>query len=530
MRRVVDQLPLRHSRGGSQHEDLRRISAAISMLVHHQPVRQKDETVRLVNYRRKRTVYSSYPTSPAVSVAIARHLYRHARQVRRPFTVLDPTIEGAPLLLECAHLLAPKSNVKIFGIDCSDAVIGAVGRLFDRALGVAPTSYLRPELIHGDALAAMASMEPVDAVVNNPPWGERKSHLPRSLESSVDPCYFFVERALKVLKPGGVLALVLPGQVATSQSASSLRKLILDTCLLSSVTTLPTACFPRATVRALLLLGAKQCKRRARDKITLVHYQLAKSDRDFDAPKVRRIPISQFALGTRPWWRCASLEDPPVFLSEMVPLGSIARIRSGIVPYRVGRGVPRQTPEIVGRTPYTFKNRVIGSVALLRSRQITPFACLAAREYVRLGPHLAFAGAHGSVLNQHRIFVREVCSREGRLVAAPAPSGVVPRYGIFSVEIDDANMAVVCAILNSDVVAKYVRSVCDGVFKESFNRVRIGDLRRLPVPKSLLVPGKSRRIIENASRRLRRTSTPRSRTLCLREIETVVCGAYGVQQ
>lgn len=530
MRRVVDHLPLRSRRDVSQHEDLRRISAAISMLVHHEPVRQLNEKVRLINNRRRRTSYSSYPTPPAVSAAVARHLHLHLSNVRRPITILDPTIEGAPLLLECAHILARRANVNIVGIDRSIAVIGAVGRLFDRAIRVAPSAYLRPHLIHGDAFETMDSMDPVDAIVNNPPWGERRSHLPHSFQCPVDPCYYFVERALRVLKPGGVLALVLPGQVATSRSAASLRKLLADTCELSSLTTLPTTCFPRATVRALLVLGSKQGKRRIRKRVTLVHYRLTNGSREPEVPKVRRIPLSQLVLGTRPWTKCASLDDPPVFGSAMTSLGDIAQVRSGVVPYRAGRGIPRQTPELVRRSPYTFQKKVRGSLAMVRSRQITPFICLGAEEYVRLGPHLAFAGVHAAAAKRNRIFVREVCSRVGRLVAAPAPAGVVPRYGVFSVEIESANVAAVCAILNSAVIAQYVLSTCDGVFKESFNRVRVGDLRNLPIPNSLLSPEKSGLTLERVTRRLRRASSQVVRAKCLEEIEMIVGRAYGVRR
>src|SRR5689334_23791853 len=55
----------------------------------------------------------------------------------------------------------------------------------------------------------------------------------------------------------------------TTLFRSRLRVRLTETCTLDSVTTLPTHCFPRATVRAILILGRKT-RSKKRSSVLLV--------------------------------------------------------------------------------------------------------------------------------------------------------------------------------------------------------------------------------------------------------------------
>jgi hypothetical protein len=68
---------------------------------------------------------------------------------------------------------------------------------------------------------------------------------------------------------------------------------------------------------------------------------------------------------------------------------------------------------------------------------------------------------------------------------------MVARYGVFTVVCDQVSPDILCAILNSTVVARYVRFSCASYHKESFGRITIGDLRELPIPVALLSPERS---------------------------------------
>jgi hypothetical protein len=506
---------------GDEHEQLQWASAAIGMLVHLRVRNGPGENPQLFNERRQRTRYASYPTPPAIAGVIASHIAAHLKPGSA--TVLDPTIEGAPILLECARVL--DQSVRLIGMDHNPAAIAASDRLFDQADRVAPRAYLQPELVCTDALEAMSALGEIDGLANNPPWGERSRNGRERFAGSSDPFAHFVDLALDQLREGGPFGLVLPGQAATAATAARLRRRLTETCTIDSVTTLPTCCFPRATVRAILILGRKGQPEHSR--VFLVRYRIQPLSESTATPTFKTYPQSKLGQDGAPWLRCIATEPPLRISTPTVPLGSLTEITSGIVPYRRGSGRPKQSAELIAEKRYTFVDPHPGTMPVLRSRQVRRYQCLPAAEYVCLGDHLAYTGSHGRAMLGTRVYVRELCSRNGALVAAVAPPGTVPRYGIFTIRLVDSSLDpdVLTAILNSGLIARYVRSSCDGVLKESFNRIRIGDLRRLPVPVTL-VHGPLRRDLARISRMIAKGAV--SEDCNLATIDELVTQAYEV--
>jgi predicted RNA methylase len=471
---------------GSQRPDerLALASTAISMLVHLVPA-VSGNGPGLVNDRRRRTRYGSYPTSPHIARAIARHVAKWLGE--GPATILDPTIEGAPLLLACASELAARPDIKLLGIDREPAAIAACERLFAAAARIRPQWQPAVDLIEGDALEAMDRMTPIDALVNNPPWGERRRNGAARFAGTADPYMHFVRKGLALLREGGPFGFVLPGQAATAPHAKELRQILANECVIDSITVLPSHCFPRATVRALLLLGRKSSPPPGA-LLTLAYHPAGQIGRPPDAVRVGSLPQGNLCRDGGAWLECVNPEQPFRTPAASTRLGDIGTVKSGIVPYSRGRGQPPQTAEAVASAPYTSTSPGAWTTPVLRSRQVRPFHCLPAVEHIELGPQLAHVGDHAVRTGRTRVYVREICARDGRLTAAVASVGTVPRYGLFSVEPggDGPRPHVLAAILNSATAAHYVRSTCDGYFKESFNRIRAGDLRRLPIPRCLI--------------------------------------------
>jgi Eco57I restriction-modification methylase len=416
----------------------------------------------------------------------------------------------------------------LIGIDRSAHAVCAVNALFSRIADVSPNGYLSPKIVHGDAFALLGKMSGIDAIVNNPPWGERHSHAPSISAGGVDPAFYFVELSLNALKVGGSFALVLPGQVATGKRAARLRKLLSSSCELVSITTLPTSCFPRATVRALLVLGRKHASGLKAARTLLVNYPLeTKGNGTARRAQSRTMRQSALGEGDNPWWRCITLNPTYKLRVPTVNLGSVSIVRSGIAPYKVGKGDPKQTRYVVRHSPYTFESRRPGAVALVRSAQVHTFWCEPTNEYLCLGPHLAETSGQSAAKTRSRVYVREICTRDGRLTASIAERGTVPRYGVFSIDAVGFDPIVISAILNSSVIARYVRSHCDGVFKESFNRIRVGDLRRMPIPSSLAKPNQIARDISKAVSKLMAARRPDTQIRYRAKVENMISKLYG---
>lgn len=159
--------------------------------------------------------------------------------------VLDPACGGAAFLLAALEHLTARGADRLavlrrclVGIDV-DPQAAAVARL---ALGVAvpeagPDDLARAVVV-ADALepdAAPAGR--FDAVVTNPPWGQKRFALSlekrrryralyASARGAIDPFALFVERAHGLLRPGGRWGMVLP-DVVLLKNHEPLRALVL---------------------------------------------------------------------------------------------------------------------------------------------------------------------------------------------------------------------------------------------------------------------------------------------------------------
>ncbi len=524
----VDGLPIDEHCPASWLRDLRSISACISMVVHLTSDIASNRTPEIKNLRRRRTAYASYPTPPAIARVIAAYVHAHLPRSAWERVILDPTIEGAPLLLECARLFHNREGIRLIGIDKSPAAVGASQRMFDRGSALFPAALLKPELCLGDSLALMRKLGPIDALVNNPPWGERQKNGVQRFPGNADPFCHFVELGLKLLRPGAPFGLILPGQAISAPTARSLRVRLGADCEIDCVATLPKHCFPRATVRVVVVLGRKRGGIHSTKLATVFNFPLGQLNRASELPKITIMPREALSTGEgRPWLSCVTLGERFEPKSAIVALQDFAKVTSGIAPYCHGKGRPPQSTQVVARQPFTFTTAEQGATPVLRGRDVQPFHCRSPSEFILLGPHLAFECGHAQQLLKSRIFLREICSRNGALVASPAPAGAAPRYGLFCIALpDNVSPLALCAILNSNAAARFVRTTCDGFFKESFNRIRIGDVRRFPVPERLLFDCAWVERIERHCRRLLVESSIFRRARLKSVIDTLVERAF----
>src|SRR5580693_1380041 len=158
------------------------------MLMHLRPTTAPNQ-VGLVNERRSRTQYGTYPTSPRMAQAAARYVWNRLRASRgrtyKPYLILDPTMEGGPMLLEMAFLAsgiatrkshyrrAHTCDVLLSGVDQNPISAPFVAALLEtwrsRSFG-----NFSVDLTCHDAIEAVLEGESLDAIVNNPPWGREQ--------------------------------------------------------------------------------------------------------------------------------------------------------------------------------------------------------------------------------------------------------------------------------------------------------------------------------------------------------------------
>jgi hypothetical protein len=491
---------------------LRQMSGLGAMLMHMEVVRNATNILGIGNGRRTRTEYATYPTSPRVAAAMASYVWNcilsQTHRKSGSFRIMDPTMEGGPTLLElafqaCRHarFQAPNGrgcsrmrNFVLSGVDQNPAAARIVSTLLEAWRTCSKLNIMHLDIRCQDAFEALSEGEPLHAVVNNPPWGARTDGADGQRLFPLgpymgyrDPYIAFVSLGLKQLQPGGPFAFVLPLQLLTATSAGKLRQEILENGQIESIVLLPRTAFPRATIRTAMLLGRRRRDGERRREIQVVRYPMTRRISDRSSPAVVRLDVKSVQdLDLPPWMSVVQSEPPFVPQSPVRPLGDIAKVVLGLEPYRLGRGRPKQTSSHLRGRPFTFERPGSGTTPVARSRDIARFCVGSVTEFLRIGPWLAAPGSHLRLAHGPRIFVRQICGRDGSLVAAAAPFGTVARYGVFTIVGKRIAPDVLCALLNSNAAGRYVRSHCAGYHKESFNRVSAEDLRNFPTPLALI--------------------------------------------
>lgn len=488
---------------------LREESALSAMLLHMEPAGQLAKTLR--NRRRSRTVYSTYPTSPIIGQALAKYVCDNIAAEgpkRNPIRILDPSMEGAPLLLETAFEACSRAASRsesgrwrsfiLSGVDQNPASPAIAGEILRAWKSHSAATAMELDLQCQDAFEALGRAGALDAVVNNPPWGastdgangERLSQY-GPYAGYRDPYIAFASSALRKLDSAAPFGFVLPFQVLTAASAGGLRLEFLENSHLDKVVLLPRSAFPRATVRTVMLLGRRRRNGERQKGMFVVRYPLTRRLDDHCEPTSTTLDHQTVAgLGAAAWMPVAR-SGPPFFPASRVrPLGDLGKVLLGIEPYGVGRGCPKQTSRELRDRPFTFAEAVRDTTPIVRSRDISRFVVRPSTEHVRMGPWLVAPRDHLKFVNKPRVFVRQICSRDGSLVAAVAPRGVVARYGVFTIVCERIDPIILCVLLNSRAVAHFVRWNCPGFHKESFGRVTASDLRVLSIPEVLI--GRSR--------------------------------------
>jgi hypothetical protein len=515
---------------------LQRLASLLAMLMHFAP--DSRTTSLLVNQRRPHKSFSTYPTSPTVAQLIAETLIsllceheiplecRSTQEAERyadrvlAFRILDPSLESGQLLLGIAQaflqsvhrrhlpgtkeaqfleraLLEKLCRDCLWGIDRNELALPAFSLLISLLGAEHGIPQLKPQnLFTADALELLPQgrLPLFDGVINNPPWGEdlaapERKRLRRrffSIQHHADTYVSFSEVAIRSLRPDGAFALVLPSQAVAVRNATGLRELLHNQTCLERIILLPRAAFGDATVRGLILAGRAHPST-STDSCRVSVYSVVKRMDSTGPPQSFDIPREAFQrLGSGPWPLLPAGSESTTDTSETVPLGSLAIATSGVQLYGTGRGIPPQTLETVHLRPFSFAAPGPGLTPAVRGRNIQPFRVLNPEEHVCFGRWLARVGDHATYRLGSRVFVRELCRRDGRISAAIARDGFVPLHGVLTIVPIRIDPRVLVGILNSRKAAEYVKTHAASFSKVDFQRITVGELRQMPVPISAL--------------------------------------------
>ena len=190
-------------------------------------------------HRQRSVKCGTYSTPDFIADGMSRDLLqalesnRHAR-----IDVADLSLEAGHFALSLLSQL-PSRSVRFFGIDRDAAALQLAERILTFALDRSGCGLFK---FHTARLDSICDRLPerwprrFDAVIGNPPWKTRhptdspllRRLLHPFLSGNFDLSLAFILRAHELLKPHGLLSMVLPSGFLFNQNAEMVRSLLLD--------------------------------------------------------------------------------------------------------------------------------------------------------------------------------------------------------------------------------------------------------------------------------------------------------------
>lgn len=486
----------------------------------------------VVNSRRTRRSIPTYPTHPEVVRSLVGATVRPfdstatKRRSRSTLRILDPTIEGGQLLLGVVCYFidrwqrAPSSGtmttrsdlgrVQLIGFDQSPTAILATRTAFqilEARLGISLAS--RVILRQADALTwLLRTRTRYDVILNNPPWGEPVcgeaaeilSDRKISKSSLRDSATAFVFAALGRLEPHGRYGFTLPSQLLTGQRGRDLRAVLAQKTRLDSIDWLPHSAFQPATVGSVSLCGTMLTPPR-----TLLNRVEIRRPEEATAS---RVPQAVLCDRVNSGWPSVAAPYPSTKAHDL-RLRDVADAYRGVELYGVGRGRPRQTRRMKLERAFDSTTWVPGFVPALRGRDIRPFSVGQPSLFIDWGPWLARPGGLAPGTDT-RVYVRELCRRDGLLTAAVARGGQLALHGVHTIICSRIDPYVLAAWLMSPFIATLTRATCAAFAKKDFQRITLAELKAFPIPAALVGtngPASANRRISVMARRYARNPT-----------------------
>lgn len=357
-------------------------------------------------------------------------------------SVLDPCAGAGAFLLAAA-----RAGVKeLRGVDLDSAALRVARKVVPQA-----------KLSKGDSLRM--KLQPADLVISNPPYGHvRDAWLARRFPAlqggEIDRYCAFLLRSLELVRPGGVVALLIPDTWMFLSRARRLREAVLGAAQVAAIVDLgkPFASAKDTRVQAVVLRKASGLRRQASGTfVARGREELAPIVLSGGAPWVVYLTCEEKAL-------CEAMERVSVRLGDVCEVGY--GLRTGNNARHVERRAPRE-----------------GEVGLVGGEDIVPFG-------LRWKPK-TLVRMEARVPDAPRVAIQRIRTNSSApwarwLEAAMVPRGLVCLDSLSTLAAPEERLWALLGLVSSVAMNRLHRLRTTDV------NVKPAALRELPVPRALV--------------------------------------------
>ena len=321
-----------------------------------------------------------------------------------------------------------------------------------------------------------------DVIVGNPPYGATLSDSEtawlakryKSYEYQVNTYVLFYERAISILKKGGILGFITPATFTYQHYFKKIRHMM-QALEIKSICKYGFAVFEDADIGDTVSFVIQNVPRS--NKTTCILVCPTKDD----TSKKHKVVKYDELIGKDGIYNLSSYGASEKIYHNSKPLGECVDIVVGIKPYQTGKGIPKQTKEIVMQKPFTrefqvdqtFMSCVIGSNFHRYSFIEKP--CM----WLKYGEWLAEPRPGAPFFDDEKIIIRQTADE---IIAHLDSTKSVNLNNVYNVgrPRNGLNMKYILCILNSTLMKAVYRAISQEKGK-LFAEVKKVYLEKLPI-------------------------------------------------
>ena len=326
-----------------------------------------------------------------------------------------------------------------------------------------------------------------DVVIGNPPYGatlnkEEKDYFYSKFETveyQLDTYTLFMEKAHKILKTNAKLAFIVPSTWLTMFYFKTLRKYLIENSYFENLLLFRYQVFEDVTAETSILTLTKN--KEINEKINTNFYD---NSNEIETKIFKQISqndwINSYELGFNILFNGDKLKVIEKILKDSFELEKIFTVFSGLVPYEVGKGTPKQTKEDLKNRVYdanykideTYYNYIVGGS--INKFIITP----SKTDWIKFGDNLAAPRKNFNFF-QKKIMIRQTSDK---IISSIDTEGFISLKSVHNIVVNDEKYSyesLVC-ILNSKLMDFYYKFLVPEEGR-TFAEVKAVNLKRLPI-------------------------------------------------
>ncbi len=373
-----------------------------------------------------------------------------------------------------------------------------------------------------------------DAVIGNPPYGaflseQETTHLLNKYvfqEYQLDTYLLFVEKAFSLIKPAGLLGMIIPNTWLSNLLSKQIREYVFNRTQIERIVHYRYFVFPKAKVDTEVTIIQK-CTPNEKHNVEISVVEKNGTTSTYT------IPQSRWSLGKgKPVniFERPELETLANKLRSLPILDNCCVITQGSKPFQVGKGKPPQTRQIVDEKPYVSEEQKDASFRpLLRGSLIQRYQTLWKNDYwISFGDWLAEPRYSARYDAPEKIIIRQTGFD---IVATLDRKQFIARDNLYTIVEREGGSALsyVLGIINSRLTIWYYQTIINPEKGEALAQVKRGHVAQFPIVTDFTAPADKARhdqivaLVErmlDLHRRLPAAKTAQERTVLQRQIES----------